>query len=29
MLAEDVDLAVDLAGERYDAFTAAPAGATR
>ena len=29
LLAEDVDLAVELAGERYDAFAAAPAGATR
>jgi hypothetical protein len=29
MLAEDVDLAVALAGERYDAFAPTPAGATR
>ena len=29
MLAEDVEMAVRLAGERYDAFAAAPAGAAR
>ena len=29
LLAEDVDLAVELAGERYDAFAATPAGAAR
>lgn len=29
LLAEDVDLAVQLAGERYDTFAPTPAGAAR